>query len=174
MAWIMKNSAGMTVPRRTEPYLDDELKAKLEAEVMPRYPTRQAATLPVLHALQDKHGWLPFQAMEEASAFLGTKPSEVADTASFYEMFHLQPKGKYVIWVCQSISCELRGEHDIVKAIEKKLGVETGQTTPDGKFSLMHAECLGSCGSGPCALVNDKLFEDLTPANIQQALDSLP
>ena len=174
MAWITKNSAGTVVERRAEPYLDDALKAKLEAETLPRYPTRRAATLPVLHAIQEKHGWLPYQALEEAAAFLGLQPSEVTDTASFYEMFFLQPKGRHILWVCQSISCELMGQPELMHALEEKLGVEAGETTPDGRITLMHAECLGACGGGPCALVNDKLYENITLDNFERVIDALP
>jgi NADH-quinone oxidoreductase subunit E len=174
MAWIVKNSGGMTIDRRPEPYLDDQLKATLEAEVLPRYPNKRAATLPVLHAIEAKHNWIPYQAIEEAGAFLGLNPAEVLDTASFYEMFHLQPKGKYLIMVCQSISCELLGNETLMHKLEQKLGIEAGQTTDDGKFTLTHAECLGSCGTAPCALVNEKLHENLTVENLDRIIDSLP
>lgn len=173
MAWIVKNSAGAVIERRAEPYLDDAMKADLEANLIPKYPTRRACTLPVLHRLQDKIGWLPFQAVEEAAAFLKLNPSEVLDTASFYEMFFLQPKGKYLIWVCESISCELLGNENLVHHLEEKLGIGVGQTTPDGKFTLMHAECLGACGGAPCALINEKLHENLTPENFERIIDSL-
>lgn len=173
MAWIMKNSAGAQVERRPEPYLDEALKVELESTVLPRYPTQRAAVLPVLHALQDKHHWLPLQAIEEAAAFLNLPASEVLDTASFYEMFHSRPRGKYLILICQSISCELRGHQALMEKVRAKLGVEVGQTTPDGRFTLMHVECLGSCGSAPCALINEVLHEDLTPENIDRILDAL-
>jgi NADH-quinone oxidoreductase subunit E len=174
MAWIMKNSAGMKVEHRAEPYLDDALKAQIEKDILPRYPTRRAATPPVLHAIHDKHNWIPYQAIEETAAFLGLQPSEVLDTASFYEMYWTQPKGKYLVMVCQSISCELRGHEALLEKLEKKLGIEVGQTTPDGRFTLMHGECLGSCGTAPCALVNDTLHEDLTAENFEKVLDGLP
>jgi NADH-quinone oxidoreductase subunit E len=174
MAWIVKNSATMRVDRREQPYLSEALKARLEAEVMPRYPTRMAATLPVLHALQHEHGWLPMQAIEEAAAFLGLRPAEVLDTATFYEEFWLQPKGKYLIMLCQSISCELTGQRDLLRRLQSLLGVEPGQTTPDGKFTLMTAECLGSCGTAPCALINETLYERLTAENLEKTLSSLP
>ncbi len=174
MAWIVKNSSSMQVERRAEPYLDEQLKTKLETEVLPRYPTRRAAVLPALHAVQNKHQWIPYQAMEEIAAFLQLQPSEVADTASFYEMFWLQPKGKYLIMVCESISCELMGHERVIDKLRQKLAIDVGQTTPDGKFTLMHAECLGSCGTAPCALVNERLHENLTPENVSQVLDALP
>ena len=174
MAWITKNSGTMTVERRSEPYLDDALKARLEAEVLPKYPTKMAATLPVLHAVQDQHGWLPAQALEEIAAFLGLEPSQVADTASFYDMYYTAPKGKYLIYLCQSISCELMGQPSLQRALCDKLGIEPGQTTDDGKFTLQPFECLGSCGTAPCALVNEKLHENLTVENFSKILDSLP
>lgn len=174
MAWIVKNSAEMTIERREEPYLDDQMKKELEAEVLPRFPTRQAATLPVLHAIQEKHNWLPYQALEETADFLGLKPSDVLDTATFYEEFFLQPKGRYLIQVCQSISCELRNHDALLEGISRKLGIQPGQTTTDGKFTLMTVECLGSCGTAPCALVQGRLHEDVKFEDFEKALDSLP
>jgi NADH-quinone oxidoreductase subunit E len=173
MAWITKNSGTMAIPRRPEPYLDAELRGELEREVLPRFPTKRAATLPVLHAVQHKHNWIPPQALEEIAAFLDLQPADVADTASFYEEFWLSPKGKYLIMLCQSLSCELLGQRELLEQIKDKLGIEPGQTTDDGKFTLMTAECLGSCGTAPCALVNEKLHENLTAANVDRILDEL-
>jgi len=173
MAWIMKNSAGAEVDRRDEPYLDDDMKQTLERETMWKYPTRQAATLPVLHAIQEKQGWIPYQGIEEAAAFLGISETDVLDTATFYEEFWLQPKGRYLIMVCQSIACEIMGHDKLLEMIQAKLGIEPGQTTDDNRFTLMTAECLGSCGTAPVALVNEKLHENLTMANFEEVLDTL-
>ncbi|MCC7205267.1 MAG: NADH-quinone oxidoreductase subunit NuoE [Phycisphaeraceae bacterium] len=173
MAWIAKNSAGATIVRRSEPYLTPALKAKLEADVLPRYPTKRAALLPVLHAVQHEHHWLPAQALEEIAAFLDLAPAQVLDTASFYEEFWLNPKGKYLIMVCQSLSCELMGQKGLLGKISRKLGIAPGQTTPDGKYTLMTAECLGSCGSAPCALVNEVLHENIRADNFERVLDTL-
>jgi len=174
MAWITKNSAGMQIDRRDEPYLHGELRQRLENDVLTRFPTKQAATLPVLHALQEEHGYLPYQAIEEAADLLELNPSEVLDTATFYEEFWLQPHGKYVVWVCQSISCELMGQKPLVERISEKLGIDVGETTGDGRFTLMNVECLGSCGTAPCALVNETLHENLTAENFERVLDELP
>lgn len=173
MPWITKNSGTMDVPRQDKPYLTEELKAKLEADVLPRYPTKQAATLPALHAVQHEVGWLPYQAIEEIAAFLELTPAEVLDTATFYEEFFLKPKGKHLIWVCQSLSCELLGNKELVSACRNKLGIEPGQTTDDGRFTLMDVECLGSCGTAPCALLNETLHEDLTVEGLEKAIDEL-
>lgn len=173
MAWIMKNSATMQVDRRDEPYLNETLKKHLEKDVLTRFPTKQAATLPALHAVQEEYGWLPYQAIEEIADLLELSPSQVLDTATFYDEFWLHPKGKYVVWVCQSISCELMGQIALRDAIGRKLDVEPGQTTEDGKFTLMNVECLGSCGTAPCALVNEILYENLTIDNFEKVLDAL-
>lgn len=172
MAWIVKNSAGVEIERQAEPYLTQEMKDHFESSILVRYPSRRAAALPLLHALQDKYNWLPYQAIEEAATFLGIEASELLDTASFYEMYWMKPKGKYLIMVCQSISCELMGHHAIIEALEDKLGISVGETTPDGKFTLMHAECLGSCGTAPCALFNERLHENLNVNNLAAILDS--
>lgn len=173
MAWIMKNSAAMAIDRRDEPYLTDRMKAELEADVLPRYPTRQAATLPVLHAVQHEHNYLPYQAVEEAAAFLGVSASEMLDTATFYEEYWLTPKGKYLIMVCQSISCELMNHGQLLEMIQDKLGIVPGETTDDGKFTLMTAECLGSCGAAPCALIDETLHENLTAENFDAQIGAL-
>ncbi len=173
MAWITKNSAGIEIDRRDAPWLDDELKTTLERDVLPRYPNKRAASLPTLHAIQDKHGYLPYQALEEAAAFLEIATAELLDTATFYEEYFLQPHGKYVIWVCQSLSCEIMGQPALLEAIKTKLGIDEGETTPDGKFTLMHVECLGSCGTAPVALVNHKLHENITIENFERVLDGL-
>lgn len=174
MAWITKNSGTMQIERRDEPYLGEAMRAELERDVMPRYPTRQAAALPILHKLQEEHGWLPYQALEEAAEFMGVPASTVLDTATFYEEFWLEPKGRYVVWVCQSLSCELMGSNDLLDGLRDKLGVDVGETTDDGKVTLMTVECLGACGGAPCALVNEDLHERLTVDNFADVIDALP
>jgi len=173
MAWIVKNSGTMEIDRQEEPYLDAEMRKQLDKTYADRFPNRQAMTLPVLHAIQEKHGWIPYQAIEEAGEFLGLAASEVLDTATFYEEFFLQPKGRYTIWVCQSLSCEIMGEGGLVERVKDKLGIEVGETTDDGKFTLMKVECLGSCGTAPCALVNETLHENLTAENFEKILEEL-
>lgn len=173
MAWIVKNSATMQVDRRDEPYLDESLIAELEEQVLPCYPTRRAATLPVLHAIQHRYNWIPHQAIEEAAKFLQMSAAELLDTATFYEDFWLKPKGKYLIAVCRSISCELMGQPALLQRIQAKLGIGPGQTTDDGRFTLVEVECLGACDTGPCALMNETLRERLTFENFQRILESL-
>lgn len=171
MAWITKNSAGTRIDRRPEPYLNDQLKKVLSEKYLPRYANKQAALLPALHLVQHEYGWIPAQAMEEIAAFLGLKPADVIDTASFYEEYWLKPKGKHLVQVCRSIACEFCGQKEITQACKDHLGIEVGETTEDGAFTLIELECLGSCGTAPAALIDETLHEDLTPQAMREALD---
>jgi NADH-quinone oxidoreductase subunit E len=171
MAWITKHSATTKIDRRPEPYFTAAMKQEFTEKVLPRYETKLAALLPALHKVQHEYGWIPAQAMEEIAAFLGLPPSQVLDTASFYEEYWLKPKGRNVIAVCRSIACEFCGQQRITDACREKLGIEVGETTDDGEFTLVEVECLGSCDSAPVALVNEKLFEWLTPVQMQQAIE---
>lgn len=173
MAWITKNSGTMQIPRRAEPYLTDAMKRELRESIMPRYETRLACTMPALHLIQHEYGWVPGQAMEEIASFLGVPASEVLDCASFYEEYWLKPKGKHLISVCRSIACEFCGQPGITDAIKAKLGIDVGETTDDGKFTLIELECLGACGGGPAILVDETLHEHVTPGDVGRILDSV-
>jgi NADH-quinone oxidoreductase subunit E len=150
------------------------MKMDLASTYFHRYPTKRAVLLPALHFIQHRYGWIPTQAMEELAEFLGLAPAEVLDTATFYEEYWLKPKGKYLIAVCRSLACELCGSIDLTRRLKAKLGIELGETTPNGKFTLVEYECLGSCGTAPCALCNDVLHENLTAENVDRVLDGLP
>jgi len=172
MAWITKNSAGMTVDRRPEPYFTKAMADDMTARILPRYETTLAALLPALHMVQHEHGWIPPQAMLEIAEFLGIEPSQVLDTATFYEEYSLKPKGRHTIAVCRSIACEFCGQKDISDACKAKLGIDVGETTPDGEFTLIELECIGACGAAPAALVNEALHKNLTPQAISNAIDA--
>jgi len=172
MAWITKDSANAKVERRAQPYLTDAMRRDLTERVLPRYASKQAAMLPCLHMVQHEHGWVPAQAMEEIAAFLGLAPADVLDTASFYEEYWLKPRGRRLIQVCRSIACEFCGQREITQACKDKLGIEVGETTDDGEFTLIELECLGSCGTAPAALIDETLHENLTPEAMAKAIDS--
>lgn len=171
MAWITKKSAEMKTERRAAPYLTSAMKDELSRTILPRYEKKQGAVMHALHMVQEEHGWLPPQSLIEIADFLGLAPADVIDCASFYEEYELKPKGEKVVWVCRSIACEFCGHKDIVDACKKKLGIELGETTDDGKFTLREVECLGSCGTAPVALVGHTLVENLTPQKMTSALD---
>ena len=171
MGWITKPSATTRIERRAEPYLTDAIKERLTRDVLPRYETKQAALLPSLHAVQHEVGWLPMQALEEVADFLGLSAASVLDTASFYEEFWLTEKGAHVIAVCRSIACEVCDHKAVTDACREKLGVEVGETTPDGKFTLVELECVGACGGAPAILFDEDLHENATPEEVRSLID---
>lgn len=156
-----------------------ELKFSEEAmktvkKLISNYPEgkQKSALLPVLHVAQAEFGgWLSPEAMDYVASVLNIKPIEVFEVASFYTMFNLKPVGKCVLEVCQTSSCWLNGAEDIVKYIEKKLGIKVGETTKDGMFTLKVAECLGSCGTAPMLQCGASYHENLTYEKVDQLLD---
>ncbi len=172
MAWIPKPSATRKVERRDEPYLTEDLKKELRDTILPRFETKQAALLPTLHAVQHVHSWLPHQALMEIADFLDLKPADVIDTATFYEEYWLKPRGKHIVAVCRSIACEFMGQPEITQAVKDKLGIDVGETTDDGEFTLIELECIGSCGTAPAALIDETLHEDVTPETIIQKIEA--
>lgn len=139
----------------------------------PRYPTKVALLLPALHAAQDEFGWLPKEVLAEIGEYIGIHPAQVREVASFYTMYNLKPVGKYHIKVCTNVACCLRGADELVEHLEKKLGIQCGETTPDRKFTLMEEECLGACGTAPAMMLNDDYHENLTQAGVDQLIDGL-
>lgn len=174
MAWIVKPSATTEIPKRDEPYLTNEMRARFESEIIPRYERKQGALMPILHDVQDAYGHVPYQAMIEIAGLLEIHPGEVLDTVSFYEEFTTEPVGTYVVGVCQSIACEVCGHQAILDHLRDKLGIEPHETTADGRFTLLAMECLGACEGAPCALVNGDRHDNLTIQGIDRVLDDLP
>lgn len=173
MAWIVKDSASAKIERRPAPYLTDEMKQHLEAKYIPRYADRRGALLMVCHHVQHEYGYLPHQALEEIAAFIGISFSEVLDTVTFYEEYRLKPAGKYLIQICRSIGCELCGYHELSKAVQAKLDILPGETTDDGKFTLVELECLGACEKAPAMLMNEDLHGPMTWENLEKMIDEL-
>src|SRR3954463_9597695 len=173
MAWLVEDRRREQVAKG-EPLLTEEMKSHLRETYFPRYPTKRAVLLPALHYVQHAYGWIPAQAMQEIAAFLELAPAEIIDTATFYEEYWLRPKGKYLVQVCRSLACEICQSKQLTKHVQKKLDLEIGETTPDGRFTLVELECLGSCGTAPVALVNEVLHENLTPEKLDQVLSALP
>jgi NADH-quinone oxidoreductase subunit E len=136
----------------------DQIKA-----YFPRYPTRQAVTLPALHVVNDHLRHVPPAAVVEIAELLGLVPAEVQDTLSFYGFFKQDaPHGQTRAWVCRSISCALRGGEEVLEHLSRAAGIRPGETTSDGKLTLEYAECLGACEFAPCMLAGEKLYKNLT------------
>ena len=146
---------------------------RFEKEIIARYEQRPGALMMILHEVQHEHGCIPYQAMIEVANLLEVHPGDVLDMVSFYEEFHTEPLGRYVIGVCQSIACEVCGHQAIVDHIRRKLDIEPHETTDDGRFTLLTLECLGACEGAPCCLVNDQRHDNLTIEKIDRIIDGL-
>ena len=170
MPWITKDSAHTNIERRDEPYLTPAIRDEIENKYLPRYEQKAGALLPALHLVQHEYGWIPHQAMVEIAQLLEMAPAQVIDTASFYEEYWLKPKGKHVIAVCRSIACEFCGQPEITDAVREHLGIDVGETTEDGEFTLVELECIGACGGAPAMLLDHTLHEDVTPKQIPELL----
>jgi NADH-quinone oxidoreductase E subunit len=125
------------------------------------YPHPRSALIPILHLLQEQDGYLTDDGMQHAGELVGLEAAEVQGTASFYDMFHTEPVGKYLIAVCTNIACLLQGAYELLEHAEERLGIAPGGTTPDGLFTLEDAECLALCGNAPCVTVNWRYFGDV-------------
>ncbi|MFM7414033.1 MAG: NAD(P)H-dependent oxidoreductase subunit E [Planctomycetota bacterium] len=151
----------MIAPGRT--YLTDEMVAKIEA-LAPRYPNRQALTLPALHIVNAALRHVPLGAVAEIAAVLGLAPAEVQDTLTFYQFFHQEkPHGKVRAFVCRSVSCALRGGDQLLEHLCAANRIEPYGTTADGELTIESAEGLWACDFAPCILANDDLLKNVTP-----------
>jgi NADH-quinone oxidoreductase E subunit len=137
------------------------------------YPSRRSALVPLLHLLQEQDGYLTPDGIEHVAELLELQPAEVRGTASFYDMLHLEPVGKYVVAVCTNIACMLAGAYELLAHIEERLGVPPGGTSRDGAFTLEDAECLALCGNAPCVAVNWRFFGDMTPERWDRLAEDL-
>lgn len=173
MSWIAEDRRHAR-QQSSQPLLTDEMKRHVEGVLFPRYPTKRACLLPVLHLVQHEYNWIPPEALQEVGEFLGLAPAEVLDTASFYEEYWLRRKGKYLVQVCRSLACEVCGSDRIIEGLVERLGVEVGDMTEDERFTLVELECLGSCGTAPVALINDVLHENITLDSLGSLIDALP
>ncbi|MBN1662203.1 MAG: NADH-quinone oxidoreductase subunit NuoE [Deltaproteobacteria bacterium] len=137
-------------------------------------PAKQSMMLAALYIAQEQNGYLTEEAIEQVAKRLGMTPGDVYSTASFYSLFRMKPVGRYVIQVCEGISCYLNdGAERVADYVSKKLGIKLGETTPDGRFTLETVQCLASCGTAPAMRVNDQLYENLSPAIIDDILERL-
>ncbi len=152
--------------------LSDAAKTRILA-LFPRYPDKRSVTLAALRIAQEEKGYITDEAMSDIAVLLELTLVQVYETATFYTMFTLQPVGKYLIQVCRTLSCALVGAGTLIRHLERTLGIRTGETTPDGLFTLKTVECLAGCGAGPMMQINDDYYEYLTPDTINRILDDL-
>jgi len=145
-------------------------------EIIAKYPAgrSQSAVMPLLTLAQEQNAnWLPKAAMDVVADMLGMPPVRVYEVASFYTMYNLEPVGKYLIEICTTTPCWLRGSDVIVEAAKQRLGIDIGGTTPDGLFTLREAECLGACVNAPMCQVGQHFYEDLDALSMDKIIDTL-
>ncbi|ROH86199.1 NADH-quinone oxidoreductase subunit NuoE [Pseudomethylobacillus aquaticus] len=155
--------------------LSAESIQKIEYELT-KYPAdrRQAAVMSALRIAQTEKGWLSKETISFVSSYLGIPDIAAMEVATFYNMYELEPVGKYKITVCTNISCMLRDSDSIVEHLNHKLGIGFNETTPDGKFTLKEGECMGTCGGAPLFHINNtRMCEFLTPEKVDQILEEL-
>ncbi|MBO0713346.1 MAG: NAD(P)H-dependent oxidoreductase subunit E [Acidimicrobiales bacterium] len=142
-------------------------------ETISLYPEPRSALVPLCHLAQEQDGWLTPEAMEHVAELLGLTPAEVLGTASFYDLLHTEPVGRYLIGVCTNIACLLSGGLELLEHAEARLGVKAGGTTPDGLFTLEEVECVAYCDRAPCAMVNWRHFGPLGPEDFDRLVEDV-
>ncbi|MGI8407965.1 MAG: NAD(P)H-dependent oxidoreductase subunit E [Actinomycetota bacterium] len=150
----------------------DQASEDIEA-ILVKYPNIRSATLPLLFLAQSVEGYVTEDGMRDVASILGLTPAEILAVASFYTMLKKSPQGEYLISVCRNISCTHRGGRKVLQAAERRLDISAGNSTPDGKFSLEAAECLGTCDGAPSLQVNYEDFYSVTPDAMVGLIDSI-
>jgi NADH-quinone oxidoreductase subunit E len=153
-------------------HLPEELLSEARS-LMELYPEKRSALIPICHLVQGHEGWLSPQAIEEVADLLGLSPAEVQGTASFYDMLHTEPVGKYLVGICTNIACMLSGAYELLEHAEKSLGIAPGETTRDELFTLEETECLAGCDMAPCVQVNYRFVGKLDESGFDALIEDL-
>ena len=152
--------------------LSDASVARIDG-LIAQYPTKASAVMPCIWVIMDELGHVPPGGVDLLVEKLEITPARVHVILTFYMMFRSEPQAEYTLQICHNISCHIMGARPLIAHLEKKLGIRMGERTPDGKFQLEGAECLGACGHGPCLQLGKHLYEYLTPAKADALLDDL-
>ena len=142
-------------------------------ELKKRYPSPRAVVLEALWLWQDEHGWISQEGMQYVGKLLAIPPHEVLGIVTFYTMYNSKPVGRHKLEVCTNVSCMLRNSEKIMRHIEDRLNIKMGETTPDNRFTLVEAECLGSCGTAPMLQCGDEYYENLDEAKVDKILSEM-
>lgn len=151
---------------------DRSMEAQIKG-ILKRYPDPRAALLPVLWLCQDRWGWISAGIMEAVGRRLDLSPAFVEGVVSFYTMYQRQPPGRYLLQVCTTLSCQLCDASRLVAHLKQRLGIDFGETTDDGIFTLVDVQCLGACGEGPVIQINSDYYTELTVEKLDRILDGL-
>lgn len=148
----------------------EEKTVKELEKILSGYSNDKSNLIQILNEVQEKFGYVPTVAQEEIAKYLGIEVAEVYGVVTFYSRFTLKPKGKYAISVCMGTACFVKGGEQILERVKQKLGIEEGQTTEDGKFSIDATRCIGACGLAPVFTVNDEVYGKATPQKVDEVL----
>ena len=143
------------------------------AEIVSRYGARQECLLQILHDVQADNNSLSEAELLQVARLMDIPLSRVYGVATFYSMFSVRPRGKYIIRICESAPCHIVGAREVIEAFEQALGTKMGETTQDGRFTLEYTSCLGVCGVAPAVMINDRVYGNLTPAKVEEILAGL-
>ena len=149
-----------------------DLRARIDLEIA-KYPKKRGALLPALHLVQEVLGHVSVDTAKELAEIFGITPVEVMEVVMFYNMFYDRPQGRHHVYVCTNLPCSLRGARGLLRELEKHLGVAAGETTPDGRITLGHEECLGACAYAPMMRIGGKYHEDLDLEEAKRIVDAL-
>jgi len=139
-------------------------------DIMKNHSWEESALISILHEIENLYNYLPAWALRHISEKLNIPMIQVYGVASFYDAFHLKPRGKHLIRVCKGTACYLRGATQVSEALEKELGIKEGETTPDQKFSLQSVRCLGACALAPVVLIGERYFDKASPTKLRSVL----
>ena len=142
-------------------------------ELLLRYPDKRSLALPILHLVQEQERYLSPDTIETLAGMINIQSADLLDTLSFYTMFQTKPTGKFLLQVCQTLSCSLAGADELVDHIGDRFNLKVGDTTEDGTFTLLKVECLGSCGTAPVIQINDDYYEKMTLAKVDRVLGKM-
>ncbi|MEN9823925.1 MAG: NADH-quinone oxidoreductase subunit [Actinomycetota bacterium] len=151
----------------------NEANVLLAKEIIGRYPRARSATIPLLHLSQQQNGYVTHEAIAHIAELVGATSAEVLGTCTFYEMFKMEPVGKYVVNICGTMSCQLMGADELMHHAEHVLGVKAGGTTADGLITLEHAECQAACTEAPNVQVNYRHCHRMTTESFDRLVDDL-
>jgi NADH-quinone oxidoreductase subunit E len=149
--------------------LTERERQKIEAD-MRMYPRPRAAVPEALKIVQDHRGWVPDEAIDEIADILGLSPATVDSTATFYNMILREPAGRHIIFICDNVSCWVTGYQAIRDHLCRRLGIDLGGTTPDNRFTLLPAACLGECDRAPAMMIDGEVYGNLTPDRVDEVL----
>lgn len=150
----------------TEDLTEEEVREELE-----EFSQKPSSLIPILQFIQNRHGYLPRNFMEDIGNYLGLAPSKVYSVASFYAQFRFEPLGQHLIKICHGTACHVKGAANVTETVESTLGVSMGETTQDGKFTLERVACLGCCSLAPAMMIDDTVYGNLTRDRIKNTLN---